>query len=214
MHFLNNGIEADKIEYLLITHAHQDHCYIRDLFVRRSPYAHEMRVPTLKLFCSEYVYKTFDMTFPQNVEITILKAYEMVKFGEYKVTALPANNMKGCEPFIYIIESDKTLLYAHDTGYFFEEVFEYIEKNKIRFDMVTLDCTNVLDFAPNDSGHMGFPNNEKVLDRLASIGAIDDNTIKCINHFSHNGNPIHEIVEEKAGQNGWLASYDGFEINI
>ena len=41
-HFLQNGIRGDAIEYLLFTHAHMDHFYSEDLFLREGCYAHDM----------------------------------------------------------------------------------------------------------------------------------------------------------------------------
>ena len=40
-HFLQNGVKGDKIEYLLITHAHSDHFYLDDLFMRNGFFAHK-----------------------------------------------------------------------------------------------------------------------------------------------------------------------------
>lgn len=212
-HFLQNGVKGDKIEYLLITHAHQDHFFSGDLFIRSEPFSHNMRAPILKLFCPKTVYESFD-SIPENVELTMLKSYQTVEFGHYKITGLPAKHMLGSEAFIYVIQGDKTLLYAHDTGYFYEDVFSYIEKNKIVFDMISLDCTNV-DIPISDEGaHMGFPNIERVLNRLCSMGAVTDSTVKYVNHFSHNGNPIHHVLEKKAKNYGCFVSYDGCQVVV
>ena len=212
-HFLQNGVEGDKIEYLLVTHAHADHFYPDDLFMRSGAFAHNMSVPTLKLLCPKTVYETFD-SIPDNVEATVLESYQTVKLGRYKVTALPARHMTESVAFIYIIQADKTLLYAHDTGYFYEDVFKYVEKSGIVFDMISLDCTNV-DIPVSDEGtHMGFSNIERVLDRLRSIGAATESTVKYVNHFSHNGNPLHHILEKRAQKYGCLVSYDGCQVVI
>ncbi len=212
-HFLQNGIRADKIEYLLVTHAHHDHFYPKDLGTRRSPYAHDMRVPTLKVFCPKTVYDSFDKI-PENLEVALIEPYKSIKIGEYEVTPLPAKHMLGSVAFIYVIKGEKTLLYAHDTGYFYEDVFNYIEKNKIVFDMISLDCTNV-DIPISDEGsHMGFPNIERVLHRLCAIGAVTKSTVKYVNHFSHNGNPLHHNLEERAKSYGLLVSYDGCEVDF
>ena len=212
-HFLQNGVEGDNIEYLLITHAHADHFYSEDLFMRSGAFAHNMNVPTLKVFCPKTVYETFDKI-PQNVEVTILESCQTVELGQYKVTALPARHMSGSVAFIYIIQGEKTLLYAHDTGYFYEDVFNYIEKNEIVFDMISLDCTNV-DIPISDEGtHMGFPNIERVLNRLCSMGAVTESTVKYVNHFSHNGNPIHHVLEERAKKYGCCVAYDGCQVVI
>ena len=212
-HFLQNGIKGDQIKYLLITHSHSDHFYFQDLFMRRGPFAHNMSVPSLKVFCSKSVYDKFDII-PENVKVMILEPYQSIKFGQYMITTLPARHMLDSEAFIYIIQGEKTLLYAHDTGYFYEDVFEFIEKNKFAFDMVSLDCTNV-DIPITDEGtHMGFPNIERVLNRLTAMGAITDLTLKYVNHFSHNGNPLQYILEEKAKYYDCLVSYDGCQVVI
>ena len=57
--------------------------------------------------------------------------------------------------FYIIKQGEKTLLYAHDTGYFYDEVFEYIKDKGIVFDLASLDCTNI-DIPISDEGsHMG-----------------------------------------------------------
>ena len=213
MHFLNNGIEGDLIKYLLITHAHPDHIYEGDLDIRRGSFAKEKRVESLKVFCSSSVYEKIG-TVPAEVECTVLSPYETVTVGDYKVTPLPARHMMNTVAFIYIIEGDKTLLYAHDTGYFFDEVFDYIEKEGIKFDMISLDCTNIDIPIKDDGGHMGLPNIERVICRLGDIGALKDSTLKYINHFSHNARPLHGELSEKAKKIDCLVSYDGCRVTF
>ena len=154
------------------------------------------------------------MTNDSLIDIRIIQAFETVELGDYSVTALPARHMPGGEPLIYVIRSDKTILYAHDTGYFLEEVFDYIRGAKLYFDMVSIDCTNV-DIPIGDEGnHMGFPNDARLLKRLADMGAIDGKTIKYVNHFSHNGNPLQENLEKKAAEIGCSVAYDGCSVCI
>ncbi len=213
-HFLTHGIEGDKIKYLLITHAHSDHLYSRDLFRHYGCYAHDMRAPVLELYCSSYAASTLGGDIP-NVHVNIIKAYETVEFGDYRVTPLPARHMPGGEPFNYIIEcGGKALLYAHDTGYFFDEVFDFIAKSTICFDMISMDCTNVDIPIPDTGSHMGFPNIERAVERLRTLGAVDANTAICVNHFSHNGNPLHSHLCERASEYGYFVSYDGCEIEF
>jgi len=210
-HFQRFGIEGDKIKYLIITHSHQDHFYPNDLLMRTERLAHDRRVPVLKILCSAAASKKFKEDTP-NVDISVISAYETVELGEYRITALPARHMNPGEALIYIIEGEKTLLYAHDTGYPYEEVFEYIEKRGIKFDMVTLDCTYGDVPTGDDIGHMAFENVGRVVKRLKAMGAISDSTPTYINHFSHNGTPIHHVMEESAAKIGCAPSYDGCEV--
>lgn len=210
-HFLDNGIEGDKIKYLLITHGHCDHFYPEDLAFRIPPYAHEMQVSTLQVVGSEGALKGLK-TVPQNVAVSFIKAYETVQLGPYRITALPAKHMPGGEALFYVIEGDKTLLYAHDTGYFYEEVFSYMEEKKWVFDAVSMDCTYGNLPIMEDEHHMGFQIIGKVLDRLSQMGAVNESTVKYVNHFSHNGNPIHHLTEEAAKEYDCLVSYDGCQV--
>lgn len=210
-HLLQNGIQGDAVKYLLITHGHSDHLCTHDLKMRHGCFAHHMNVPTMQILCSP---ATADLigTIPPGISVTTLAPYQTVELGPYRVTPLPARHMLESEAYIYIIQGDKTLLYAHDTGYFYQDVFDYLEKNRVAFDMVSLDCTN-MDIPISDSGtHMGFPNIERLLDRLSSMGAVRASTVKYINHFSHNGNPLQSVLEERAGQYGCSVAYDGCPV--
>lgn len=217
-HFLNNGIEGDKISNLLITHSHEDHFYPDELQNRGGAYAHNMVAPNLDVFCGEDVYKKLDGFLVDYTMVSVhqLKTFEEIKIGNYRVTPLRArHNLAGGGGLIYIIkEGEKTLLYAHDTGYFFDEVFEYIEKNKIVFDFVTMDCTNINIPISDTDTHMGIPNNLRLVKKLSEIGAVNDGTVKVINHFSHNGGPIQYKLEEQVGKYGFLVAYDGFEVEV
>ena len=173
-----------------------------------------MRAPTLEIYCSSISAERLGSGFP-NVNVNVIKAFETVEFGSYRVTALPARHMAGGEALNYIIEYEgKTLLYAHDTGYFYDEVFDYIENNSISFDMLSLDCTNVDIPIPDTGSHMGFPNISRVVERLHLVGAANDKTIIYVNHFSHNGNPLHEHLCNRAAEYGYLVSYDGCSVDI
>lgn len=217
-HFLTNGIEGDCIKNLLVTHPHSDHLYPAEFELRHSPFAHEMRAKTLDVYCGAgAARKIAQVPNVKYVDVHTLSAYQPTAVGDYTVTALPARHMDDPaeEPFIYIIEGkDASLLYANDTGYFFEEVFEYIEKKKIFFDCISFDCTYV-DLPCSDiDGHMGIDNNLRVNARLETIGASSEKTVKIINHFSHNGNPIHHRLEELVRPYGWLVSYDGMKTEF
>ena len=213
-HFLQNGIEGDTVKYLLITHGHSDHFYPNELFLRHPPYAHGMAVPTLRVIGPRGALASMEST-PQNVEVTPISAYETVTLGEYRVTALPARHMREEDgALIYVIEGDKTLLYAHDTGILFDEVFSYIEEKKWVFDMVSLDCTLVDNPSHAHARHMGFAGVGEVLRRLADIGAVTKETVRYVNHFSHNGNPLQEPLEKRAAAYGCLVSYDGCSVEF
>ena len=61
---------------------------------------------------------------------------------------------------------------------------------------------------------MGIDNIERVIERLTQIGALDESSIKVINHFSHNAGPLHHVLEERVRDKGWLVSYDGMSVEF
>jgi phosphoribosyl 1,2-cyclic phosphate phosphodiesterase len=61
---------------------------------------------------------------------------------------------------------------------------------------------------------MGLDNIKRVLERLEETGAVIDRTVRVINHFSHNGGPLHERLEKLAAEIGCIASYDGMVVEF
>ena len=216
-HFLSNNIDGDAIKYLFVTHSHMDHFYINDFAIRDGAYAHDMRVDRLAVYCSKGAAEKLDKTDgveKYTIDYKALKPFEQVELKEYKVTALPAKHYPGDGALFYIIQGEKTVLYAHDTGYFFEEVFDFIKEKNFVFDMISLDCTNV-DIPISDEGHhMGIDNINRLVERLEKIGAINGETKKVVNHFSHNGAPLQHKLEERVKPFGYIVAYDGLSIEI
>ena len=216
-HFLNNNIEGDKIKYLLVTHSYADHFYERELQMRHGVYAHNRRADRLRMYCSkgaETKMKNLEFVERFSVDFDAISPFDTVNMGDYTITALPARHFEGDGAVFYIIRGEKTVLYAHDTGYFYEEVFDFIKDKGFTFDLVSLDCTNV-DIPISDEGsHMGIDNIQRVVKRLQDMGAVTDKTVKVINHFSHNANPLHRILEERVKDMGFAVSYDGMSIEI
>jgi phosphoribosyl 1,2-cyclic phosphate phosphodiesterase len=131
-HFLKNGIEGHKIKYLLVTHSHQDHFYMEELAMRHKPFSHNMQAERIQVFLNKGSYeklKNLHGIEKFGIDYTEIKPFETISFGDYKVTGLPAHHFEGDGALIYIIEQNgKKILYAHDTGYFYDEVFDYINE--------------------------------------------------------------------------------------
>lgn len=64
------------------------------------------------------------------------------------------------------------------------------------------------------SSHLGLDTDKELYDRLVEIGACDNNTVAYVNHFSHNGQLTHEELVIEAGKYGFLATYDGLEVEF
>ncbi|MBR6554411.1 MAG: hypothetical protein IKT91_07365 [Clostridia bacterium] len=221
-HMQQNGLNFSAVKTLLITHSHMDHFSPTDLHLRStSYYAHDLSTPNLTLYGNERVMKLLERERitreeePNDTGISAveIQAYKPFTAGKYRVTALPAFHAMNEKAFVYLIEDgEKTLLYLHDTGELFDEVYEYLAANKVRADLISYDCTYVA--LPSGGGHMGLDSCPKVRARLEAIGVSDANTISVVNHFSHNGKLIHDELVPAAKEIGFLTSYDGMVVEF
>ena len=219
MHALNNKFELHKVKTLIITHGHEDHFYSKDLLMRKDCFAHDMDVEILQIYCSEYVLKRFihevGSSNIKGINFNVFKAFETFSAGEYKITPLPARHMFEEDAYIFIIEKQgKKILYANDTGYFYQETFDYIKNNSIYFNFVSYDCTNVTIPIDDNGTHMGFENISRVSKALKDMKSIDSNTIEFVTHFSHNGNPCHKRLVELAKPLNMGVAFDGCKVII
>jgi len=219
-HLLTYGLDLTDVEHMLITHPHEDHYAYAELAYRARGYG-QLRPGAKPL--TVYGGKEAGELFMKRVAeeddwqdvlaFHRLKPYVAVRIGEYTVTPLPARHAPEFECFIYLIEREgKNLLYAHDTGQLFEEVYDALEGQKIDFVSLDLTYMNLDTRRQPGNGHMGLPAAKIVRERLLKNGAATDKTIFAVNHFSHNGGLTHEQLKKEAV--GFLVSYDGLEIVI
>lgn len=218
-HFLKNGIRGDQIESVIFTHTHGDHFYIKELDMRGAGYGKDMEVQKLNVLIPKNAKIEADNLGNHTKDITniiVAEPYETVKLGEYQVTPLKAKHGYGAiDANIYLIKKgDKTFLYGHDTGYLFDEVFDYLKENNVYLNGLTLDCCYASLPISDEGAHMGYPNVERVLNRLEELGVIDKNTKRVINHFSHNVNPLQNVLEEESKHLNSIVAYDGMVLEI
>lgn len=211
-HMLRFDLPLHRIASLLVTHTHTDHFAVRELELRHRIFANlPAEAPALTVYGGATVGETLralplDLT--GRVAFAELKAFESADIGGYTVTPLRADHMKDEDCFIYHVErGGRRLLYAHDTGDFPEDTWRWLAGRNIG--LVSLDCT----FAGRDysRGHMGFPANLRVRDRMRAVGAAVEKTIFVCNHFSHNGGMNHAELVEMARPEGFAVAWDGME---
>lgn len=224
MHSILHGVDMTPIKDVIITHSHADHLYPDDIDKRAPVFSHykcgddahfrfygsaEVGDKIAAVINNERLKESGRFSFIK------LSPFIPTNIDRYTVTPLPARHSPVTGPYIYMIsDGQKNMLYAHDTGTFFDEVFDYIEKTGIRFDFVSLDCTSG-DAKMDYDHHMNLDKCILMSDKLKNIGAADAKTLFCLNHFSHNGgNVLYEEFSEKAGKFGFLTSYDGMETEF
>ncbi|MBR4278652.1 MAG: hypothetical protein IKT34_00615 [Clostridia bacterium] len=222
MHMLKTKYDMSGVKHCFVTHSHIDHFEPTDLCLRiESCSAHDMTEPYFHIYGNSKVLSRFDRFVgslgeedtPPAVTVQEIDLYQTVYADNYRVTPLKANHAGSENAFVYLVEDgDKTLLYLHDTGLLYDEVYDYLKSNGVRADLISYDCTyGALESA---GGHMGLDSVPYVRKRLEEIGVADDKTIHVVNHFSHNGILLHDEMEKAAAEIGFLCAYDGMEIEF
>ena len=220
-HCLEHDVDLLQVTDLLVTHSHSDHWYPGDLFTTVEPYGHHREDYLLTLHGNEKVCGEFQACMEgeeprvlQVVRAELAQAYQTFTAGEYRVTPLPADHCYSEKAFIYLIEKgEEALLYAHDTGYFLDGVWEYLASRKdLRLGLVSLDCTH--GFEDHLRNHMSFTTNAQVRDRLVEMGLADARTVFVCNHFSHNGGGTYEELAARGEELDMRVSYDGMTVEF
>lgn len=221
MHVLYGGLDLKNIHTCIVTHNHSDHLYEKDIWCRISTVAHNIDRTPLAFYFTKPGYEQMKEYAENNGVLSdnaavLNKIIPFVSFEAegYKITPLKANHDINCEPVFYIIEKDgKFVLYAHDTGTFPDDTKEYLLKSGIKFDLVSLDCTmGKLDY--RGGGHAGIAECKDNIGWFKENNLADEDTIFCLNHFSHNGDFTHDELVDEAEKFNAVVAYDGMEIEF
>ena len=224
-HFMQLGRTMWDVEHILITHSHCDHLSFEDLCCRTKGQANGVKTEKLRLYTSEGVIRRmeaamaargdkYDPRIPERWEFVAIETFKPFQAGDYTVTPLPACHAGSEEAFVFLIEKDgKTLLYGNDTGYFGEEIDDYLTANQKHIDLLSLDCTKG-DTQLIYNTHMSMTEGRTIADRFLARGIIDGSTQLYYNHFSHNCGMIHDELAEAAKKYGFRVTHDGLEVEF
>ncbi len=220
MHMLCHNFDLPSIKTCIITHNHSDHLYTADIEARNIDYANDVVGGPLTFYgdCASYEdvtslikkYKTDEVGRATAKRITPFVPFEA---EGYTITPLRAAHDPNSDPLIYIIQKDgKAVLYGHDTGVFPSETWEWLEKNPVKLDLVSLDCT----MAPDNTwwGHMGLKSCIKVRERLIENNLTDNSTKYVLHHFSHNSGYTYDEFTPIAEKEKFIVAYDGMTIEV
>lgn len=232
---LMRGVNLSKVENILVTHSHCDHFHGDDFFARGLGSSLNLPVEMLTVHGSTAIRDIFEKNgyarkkgsykhepcgvlngynmYDRSTEYVVHKPFETFRVGKYEVTALPAKHIPDENCYIYLIkEGGSTLLYATDTGYFKEKVFDYLIKNRIILDAMIVDSTYGL-VCSSDKLHMNFFDNDELRKDLLRMGVIDKNTQCYLTHVFHGAAKDLDQLD-KAVPPGFMLLYDGYEFAI
>ena len=222
-HTVRDGLKLCYLDACLITHPHSDHFALKELFWCVKGVANMKEPRSFHIYGSDDVMaqlraEKYDVDVVALEKAGGITLHPMTLFvpmdvSGYRVTPIAADHPTK-EPFLYIIEKDgKRMLYATDTGYLPEKTWEYLAKTDVVFDLVSYDCTYIMREADNRY-HMNLAGNEKMRACLLEMGKVREDTLHVLQHFSHKGLLSQDALESVARERGFIAAYDGMEIEF
>lgn len=214
-HYQKYGFDWEKICGVLITHSHYDHLYPEDIEMASEGYSHSHRI--LQFYSGRDGYEKIKKITDKIGDVVSVHLVEKERFivGDYSILPLKADHDQKSTPLIYSISKNgKRILYANDTGYFLESVWEQL-KSEGYYDLISLDCTGCLGVNGQwRNNHMTFGTNLEIVNRMKREGLIDEKTKVVLNHFSHNGGQSYDEMFKQTEKYGVIVSYDGLEIEF
>ena len=212
------GANFGRVATMLITHAHGDHFYLPNLYMRRSNFcattpAH-MEVygtgPTVAAITTEA--KARDLREEEfHLSLHRIQPGDSWQAGRYRVTAFPAAHAEELVPVFFALEQDgRTLLYATDTGPFPDETWRQLRD--FRFDCAIIEST--LGIGPPGSQHLSMHQCAEHHQRLADEGLLRPGAGRYATHFSHNRTPPYQECVEFFAPHGIEPAYDGLAVQV
>ena len=205
-------LDFSKLKDIIITHTHSDHLYLDNLCLQpHKAYRHDTE--KINLFGSEMVIDKAKHL-KDMIDLHEVAHGQQFETTYHKILAVPAIHSAPMSQFYFIEKDNKSVLYAHDTDYFSDEIWAILESNiKAPIGIVSLDCS--LGPLPRTYvGHMGFAENIEIREVMLEKGLADEDTIFVCNHFIHTCGMMHEQMCKLMNPKGFVISYDGMIIEI
>lgn len=215
----------NKISHVLITHAHADHLSPMELMYHEKMFSNLADGSKLALYGTSPTEAMLKKYLPGKknewfglecfgVEFRGVRAFEPFRIPELdaEVHPLKADHAIELDALIYIVTfRGRTVLFGNDTGYFPQETWDYLAAlNNIRLDVAILDNTGTR--GPWRQGHMGAAAVIDVFTGLEKLGIADSDTIRVVNHFSHNSGSTHAELLDFYEPKGIVVGYDGLTL--
>lgn len=214
---MRENIDVTKIKDLLFTHTHPDHFNVGDLFSRMVDYGFNITHP-LHIYgndraingCLEVLpgYSKDRFVFNLSVPYVTIETSSGAK-----ITPLLANHAKWEFCFLYFIEKEgKTVLYGHDSGYFPELTWQWLQGKQI--DLTILECTYGYKQDERTNNHMSIETVLSTQKRMIEEGIFHSKTQLITSHHSHSSGFMHDELVEIFKPHNIDVAYDGLTIVI
>jgi len=211
-HIQRDKLDATDWTAMLFTHSDDDHFAPEELQYCLYPFT-EMDFLTFTIYGNDAIVPRLHAMYPNwPMDIVQTKSFEPFHHEHYTITPIHANHKLEEDAQNLILQRDgKALLYATDTGVWFEPTWEFLQGFKL--DALVIECTEGL-HCTDFEGHLDVESMLEVLGRLHKQGTLDSSSIVCTTHHSHNGEATHAQLETVLKPHNVEVGFDGKEIVV
>lgn len=223
-------ISIAGIGICLQTHPHADHLDIEFILSRHNEYGTTV-ASDLLLAGSDETLRTIDALVRQQsayggifdldaqsalkLKVLSLSPFEGYRIGDYGIVGYPANHGNDQGFLLYsIVRGDHAVFYGTDTSVLSEAVWEHLQLERTRYDVVILDHTYGIGFESRPADHLASKDVAAHADRFREYGMLKDNGVVYATHLSHEGNREHDALDEYAREHSYRVAYDGLRLQL
>ena len=225
------GAPIVDIQYLFMTHSHEDHFYPQHLLWRwmtpgqELPPGHDTFGPRFSELPMLHVYGNADVCArlaPRLDTADGEERYRMrlhpVEYGRQgqagDITYLPLEGNhrdRTCNSVNYVLQRDgRTILYALDTGWFHDHTYELIKR--YRYDLVVIEGT--FGYGMDSAGHFNLKKLERAIECFQRDNLLREGARFCASHICPHFSPVHDEYAPILAKKGITLAYDGMKLDL
>ena len=214
----------------LQTHTHADHLDAEFILSRHADYGTEVS-GELQLVASSETLQAIDKLVRQrsdygsifnpdtryalHIGLVPLTPFEACNIGDYSIIGYPANHGNNQGFLLYsIVQEDHAVFYGTDTSVLFDEVWEHLQRERTRYDVVILDHTYGIGHGSRPADHLASKDVIAHANRFRENGLLKDTGVVYATHLSHEGSLKHDELDEYAREHGYRVAYDGLRLRL
>lgn len=232
-----NGLNMQQLQHIFITHTHEDHLSVPELGTRNSAFPHpEMPVT---IYGSEQVVQFIQhmmlQYLPKNLRDQQVHTYSgyrfqtLIPFTEYNIGGMQVIPLPGAHPGIiqgehslnYLIRdcNGRRFLYACDTGWYADEVWDYLREKQVQLDYLIIECTygtyRTCSTGEHPYGHLDYPTLLSMLVAFEKCGCITRKIPVYVTHICHFSADGFEEMQAYFDSLNWTiySAYDGMRLS-
>ena len=146
-----------------------------------------------------------------HIRVKAVSSGDEVSLGEYHILPIESEHDRGGGSLVYLIENHgKCLFYGTDHDEMTPGIWRLLQGKKI--DIAVLDHT--YGKGVNAGGHLDAGQVAQIAARMRDTSMLKYSGNVYATHISHEGNPLHEVMEKQASEAQYSIAFDGLVLDV